>query len=313
MLITIKHEDAGDIVRIAQLLTEYADLNEASGQFDASFVAFIVSWQTKHKLTPDGIIGEATWKEIAKSAPTCSTAKHKTSGFTQALQILLNGADLVADGIYGKKTKKAVAAFQAVSGLESDGICGPDTWKKLIVGKEESSSSTPGEFKQPVDYKQADSRWGKKMYSNHGNHNQTYANSACGPTAMADVIATLVDPKATPVTLGELALKWGDRTAASGTATSFFPHVQKHYKFKKMVGTKSLTTLKACLDAGGYVVCRMGKGYWTRGGHYICAWKYDSKNIYCNDPASSKRKYQKQSDFLKERKDFWCFWPEFEN
>jgi len=312
MIPTIRHNDAGDLVRAAQLLTGFSSLNEASGQYDANFVAYVVAWQSKHNLSADGVIGSKTWTAIAENAPTCSTSKNRTSAATQALQILLDGANLIADGVYGSRTKAAVTAFQTASGLSADGICGRKTWVALITGADTSGNPHPGEFKQPVDYKQGDSRWGKKMYSSTGNKSQTYANSACGPTAMADVIATLVDPSVTPVTMGELALKWGDRTASSGTATSFFKHVQAHYGFKKMVGTGSLATLKACLDAGGYVVCRMGKGYWTKGGHYICAWKYDSKNIYCNDPASSKRKYQNQSDFLKERKDFWCFFPERE-
>ena len=307
MLDTIRHNDAGDLVRIAQLLTGYAKLGEASGKYDANFVSHVITWQKNHGLEADGVIGPKTWAAIAKNAPECSTSKNRKSAATQALQILLNGADLVADGIFGEKTKKAVAAYQAASGMDATGVCNAATWKKLITAE---APSKPGEFKKPVDYKQADSRWGKKNYTSCGNKKQTMANSGCGPTAMADVIATLVDKSVTPWTLAQLAMKWGDRTKSSGTATSFFPHIQKHYKFKKMVGTKSLATLKSCLDAGGYVVCRMGKGYWTKGGHYICAWKYDKTYIYCNDPACKTRKKQKADQFVKERKDFWCFFPE---
>ena len=315
MLPTIRHGDAGDLVRAAQLLTGFSDVNAASGQYDAAFVAHVITWQKNHGMTADGVIGPKTWEAIAENAPTCSTSKNRTSAATQALQILLDGANLIADGIYGSRTKSAVAAFQSAAGLTADGICGKKTWERLIEGAETPDNPHPGEFKQPVNYKQADPRWGKKMYSEHGNPEQTMANSGCGPTAMADVIATLVDPKVTPWDMAQLALKWGDRTPSNGTATSFFKHVQEYYHFIKMVGTGSLATLKACLDAGGYVVCRMGKGYWTNGGHYICAWKYDSKNIYCNDPSTptskrKERKYQNQSDFLKERKDFWCFFPE---
>ena len=54
----------------------------------------------------------------------------------------------------------------------------------------------------------------------------------------------------------------------------------------------------------------MGRGYWTSAGHYICAWKYDASSIYANDPASTSRTKQKQSTFLKERKQFFCFYPE---
>lgn len=315
MLTTIEHGSAGAIVQAAQLLTGFAERGKASGQYDADFVAHIATWQKNHHLTFDGRIGPKTWAAIAGSAPVCSTSKYRTSAATEALQRLLEGAALTADGVFGQRTKKAVAAFQAASGLEPDGICGPKTWNQLITGACGAEACPIIGFRQPVNYKQHDPKWGKKMYSSHGNKNQTYANSACGPTAMANIIATLVDPDATPVTLGELALKWGDRTAASGTATSFFPHVQKHYGFKRMVGTGSLATLKACLDAGGYAVCRMGKGYWTQSGHYITAWKYDDQYIYCNDPSSptskrAERKKQKQSEFLKQRKDFWCFFPE---
>ena len=75
-----------------------------------------------------------------------------------------------------------------------------------------------------------------------------------------------------------------------------------------MIETSSLETLKACLDGGGYAVCSMGPGYWTKSGHFICVWKYDDKYIYANDPASSSRKKQKISDFVKQRKRYFCWW-----
>ena len=53
---------------------------------------------------------------------------------------------------------------------------------------------------------------------------------------------------------------------------------------------------------------KMAHGYWMSGtGHYICIWKYDGDYIYANDPASSKRTKQKISDFMKQRKCFFCF------
>ena len=319
MLQTIKHQDAGPLVVVAKCLTSYIKTTEkisdadsyikVNGTFEAEFVAYMVSWQTSHGCTPDGIIGPATWTEIAKAAPTCSTAKNRISGYTFALQLLLDGK-ITADAIYGPRTKAAVVAYQSATGLVADGICGPKTWNAMIVGAQPQPAPTPGKFVKPVDYKQAAKPWGPMMYSNHGDPNQTMANSGCGPTAMADVVATLKDKSINPYDLAELSMQWGDRTYNSGTAWTFFGHVADKYHFVKMVETKSFAALTACLDAGGYVVCSMSKGYWTTGGHYICAWKYDAAYVYANDPASSTRKKQKTADFKAQCKRYFCFYPD---
>lgn len=220
------------------------------------------------------------------------------------LQNLLGGLD--ADGIFGKKTEAAVKAFQAAHGLKVDGIVGKKTWAALL-GEDEPAEGQHC-FVKPVDYKQYDSKWAKKMYSNHNDKSQTMKSSACGPTSMADIVATLIDSKITPPDLADLSMKWGCRTYSSGTAWSFFPKIAEHFGFSKYVKSSTLAALKSCLDSGGYIVASMGKGYWTNGGHFICVWKYEGGYIYANDPASSKRTKQKETDFMKQRKAFFCFW-----
>lgn len=325
MLKTIRHNDSGREIVAAKLLMGALTISEKvkdpdafiseNQVFDATFVSKVCSWQGAHKLTADGVIGKKTWTAMAQAAPTCSTSKNYTSAATLALQILLD-SNLTADGVFGSRTKKAVVALQSSMNLNVDGICGQKTWSAIICGTADTSTpETPAAangFRQPVDYKQGDSRWGKLMYSNHGDKSQTMANSACGPTAMADIVATLKDKNVNPYDLAKLAMQWGDRTYSSGTAWSFFKHIADHFKFAKMVQSSGLAALKACLDAGGYVVCSMGAGYWTKGGHFICAWKYDSTYIYCNDPASSTRKKQDATDFMKQRKQFFCFYPDSE-
>ena len=324
MLGTIRHQDHGELVVVAKLLTGYDKVAEkvtdidsyikVNDLYDADYVAFVVSWQTSHGCTPDGIIGPETWRAIAKAAPTCSTSRNRTSGYTLAIQLLLDG-NIACDGIYGPRTKAAVVTFQDAHKLDADGICGPKTWSALVVGADDKpitpdAPMAPTGYVQPVDYKQGDSRWGKKMYSNHNNKNQNMANSGCGPTACADVVATLKDAAVTPWTLAQLAMEWGDRTYNSGTASSFFKRVAEKYGFTKFVQSSTWDALTACLDAGGYVVCSMGPGYWTSGGHYICVWKYDDTYVYANDPASSTRKKQKISDFKAQRKQYFCFYPD---
>ena len=317
MLATIKHQDAGPLVVVAKCLTGYIKTSKkisdadsyikVNGTYDADFVAFMVSWQTKHGCTPDGIIGPDTWTAIAKAAPTCSTAKNRTSGYTLALQLLLGG-NLTPDGVYGPRTKAAVVVYQDAHKLGKDGICGPKTWNVMIVGAE--PVPVP-KFVQPMDYKQGDKRWGSKMYSNHNDPKQTMSNSGCGPTADADVVATLKDKSVTPWTIAQQSMAWGDRSYNNGTDwTLFKPHTQDYYKFVKVVKSANYNALTACLDAGGYAVCSMRPGYWTKSGHFICAWKYDSSYTYANDPASSTRKKQKTADFKSECKQYFCFYPD---
>ena len=317
MLSTLRHQDTGQLVVVAKLLTKYIKIDskitdyesyiKVNGTYDAEFVAYICTKQSAHGLTPDGVIGPKTWTEIAACAPTCSTSKNKTSGYTFALQLLLGG-NVTPDAIYGTRTKQAVATYQDAHKLTADGICGPQTWSTIIVG--EAQPVNPTGFVQPVDYKQYDSRWASKIYSNHGSSKQTMKNSGCGPTACADIVATLKDKNVTPWTLAQLAMKWGDRTYDSGTSWNFFKHVADYYHFSKFVPSANLDVLKACLDAGGYAVCNMAPGYWTKQGHFICAWKYTATDIYCNDPASSSRTHQAIKDFMSERKQFFCFYPD---
>jgi hypothetical protein len=53
----------------------------------------------------------------------------------RTLQVLLNanGATLTADGSFGPASEKAVKAFQTEKKLIVDGICGPATWKALLL------------------------------------------------------------------------------------------------------------------------------------------------------------------------------------
>ena len=198
---------------------------------------------------------------------TCSTAKNKTSAATCALQILLGG--LTVDGIFGSKTKKAVAAFQFAKGLSADGICGPKTWAALIGKAESGTSTTSGgtsagqtttggkTLNNCVHYLQWDSKWKNKKYSTHTS-NQTIGNSGCGPSAMAQIMATFIDPKITPVEMCELAVNNGFRTYNSGTAWGFFEFVfEKYPQFRKFITTTNITTLKAALADGALAVCSM--------------------------------------------------------
>lgn len=320
MLKTIKKGDNSDIVKVAQYLLGHSAMNKASGVYDDAFFDAVKQWQESNGLDVDGVIGSKTWKKIAKQAPICSTSKNKKSGYTCAIQILVGGIDV--DGIYGTKTKKAVSVFQEASGLGVDGICGANTWTALITGKNDKKEEdgTDGDYTNGkhinhcVHYLQWDSRWKKIKYSTH-TASQTIGNSGCGPSAMAQIMATWVDPKITPVEMCELALKGGYRTYDSGTSGGFFKYVFKQYDaFEKFLNTSSMPTIKAALGEGALAVCCMNSNdnrFWTSGGHYITAIGYDDDGyIYANDPNKKEHpRKQKEDKFKKCLKGAWIFWP----
>lgn len=282
MLQTIKHQSTGDIVKAAQYLLGYAERKQASGEYDANFVAFVCAWQSKNGLTADGIIGPNTWTAIAKAASTCSTGKNKTSAYTCAVQILVGGTTV--DGVYGSNTKKVVAAFQSARGLSADGICGPKTWAALIGTASTSTSTSTGAtggttagqtvtgskvINNCVHYLQWDSKWKGVKYSTHTSA-QTIGNSGCGPTAVAMIIATFIDPKITPVEICAQSVANGFRTYDNGTTWGLFPWVRDNYKgFAKYMATDSIEVLKAGLADGALAVCSMNANdnhFWTTQG-----------------------------------------------
>ena len=66
-----------------------------------------------------------------------NTLKNGSRGTqVKVLQFLLNelGYDCgEADGIFGSKTMTAVKAYQKAKSLTVDGICGKNTWTKLLA------------------------------------------------------------------------------------------------------------------------------------------------------------------------------------
>lgn len=66
------------------------------------------------------------------------TIKRGSSGYqVRVLQQLLRmwGLVITVDGECGPRTEEAIKAYQTGTGLESDGICGPKTWAKLLRGE----------------------------------------------------------------------------------------------------------------------------------------------------------------------------------
>lgn len=169
---------------------------------------------------------------------------------------------------------------------------------------------------QPVSYLQTDPRWRSLDYSARG-ETTTIGASGCGPTAMAMVLATWADPAVTPKTECAWALAHGYKAPHSGTYYGYFPPAAARYGLTcRRLNTANLygnaesayhAQAKQALDRGDLVIACMGKGTWTRSGHYVLVYDIQGSTIYINDPASTKasRTRGDYGTFRKEVKYYW--------
>lgn len=169
---------------------------------------------------------------------------------------------------------------------------------------------------QPVSYLQTDLKWAGVDYSAKG-ESTTIGASGCGPTAMAMVLATWADPAVTPKTECAWALAHGYKAPRSGTYYGYFPPAAKRYGLTcRRLNTANLygnaesayhAQVKAALDRGDLVIACMGKGTWTRSGHYVLVYDIQGSTVYINDPASTKasRTRGDYGTFRREVKYYW--------
>lgn len=148
-------------------------------------------------------------------------------------------------------------------------------------------------------YMQCDPRWGKQDYS-APNEKTDICESGCGTTCMAMILATWLDDKITPSETTAWSKRRGFKAYKQGTYYSYFKAQSsifglKAYQLNSVnLRNKSDPTMhkkvKEALSHGHVVIACMGKGNWTRTGHYILLWKVDEDRdiAYVNDPASKE-------------------------
>lgn len=157
-------------------------------------------------------------------------------------------------------------------------------------------------------YSQKDPRWKDKPYTIDGDARETIGYSGCGPTCAAMLVASCCDPSVTPPDMCRYAIETGTRTANDGTAWAFFAKVASKYGLPMTQTVRNADAL-ACLQSGGVVICSMGKGRWTSGGHYILWHGVDGENVLVHDPQSTaaSRSRAPISDMYAQSKQYFCF------
>ncbi len=136
-------------------------ITDETGVFQDSTKAAVTKFQSIFNLTPDGIVGKATWYKISSiyagitrlaeldsegtslgigTVPPSSVLRQGSqSQDVITLQYLLDVISEyypgipapVQDGVFGSGTRQSVIAFQQLMGLTGDGIVGPLTWDSL--------------------------------------------------------------------------------------------------------------------------------------------------------------------------------------
>jgi peptidoglycan hydrolase-like protein with peptidoglycan-binding domain len=113
------------------------------GIFGSDTEIAVKRFQRDNDLIVDGIVGSQTWSVLLEitTAPLDNPDSDfpilkvgNTGKSVFELQTRLNNieANLVVDGIFGRKTLEAVQQFQRKYGLVADGIVGPNTWKEIL-------------------------------------------------------------------------------------------------------------------------------------------------------------------------------------
>jgi peptidoglycan hydrolase-like protein with peptidoglycan-binding domain len=120
-------DQEGTNVRKIQLLLRQRGLTlGVDGIFGPETDSRVRQFQRSNQLAVDGIVGPMTWSKLivqVKRGSTGDAVRAVQSQFTF----------LAVDGDFGDKTDAAVRGFQNQSGLEVDGIVGPQTWRSLTL------------------------------------------------------------------------------------------------------------------------------------------------------------------------------------
>lgn len=174
---------------------------------------------------------------------------------------------------------------------------------------------------QPINYKQTDPRWKNKPYATKG-ESSTIGSAGCGPTSVVDLLATFINKSLTPETECRWSVNNGYKAYKQGT---YYSYIERRLnEFSKFTCTRlnlssvynnpssniHTTALNFLRKKGNCLIACMGKGPWTKSGHYILVWGYneDTKCVLINDPASSKtsREVAKFNTFIQTVKYYWA-------
>lgn len=147
---------------------------------------------------------------------------------------------------------------------------------------------------------QWDARWGYTQYNEN-----LMGLSGCGPTCLSMVcLYVLEDPAMTPQYLAKFSEENGYCTKGQGSSWTLFSEGGPKLGVEVIEIPLDENRIIRNLEVGNPIVCSMGPGDFTTGGHYIVMVGYEDGKIRVNDPNSPENtaklwEYEKIKDQIR--------------
>ncbi len=192
--------------------------------------------------------------------------------------IIKHAADYAVDGSYVQYKLLRLAA------KEPEARFFVRAWPERYPSEEGEACDSVSAGSLPLLY-QWDVRWGYTLYCN-----TTFALTGCCPTALAMVYQGITGKSdMTPYDMGRLADSRGYMDEFNGTSDAFLTDCAYELGLSCSRIDVSNGSLVGALRSGAVLICNVGPGDFTTGGHYIVLHGLDgSGRVLVNDPFSAK-------------------------
>lgn len=149
--------------------------------------------------------------------------------------------------------------------------------KGTVTGEGLTESEKSQEY--PL-FLQWDPRWGYVSYGD-----DVVGLSGCGPTALSMVLYYLTgDEELTPDKIAAYSMQEGYYISGTGTAWLLMEEVSPAYGVSVSQPEKNERVMRQALDRGELIICSMGPGDFTTGGHFVVVYGYTEEGFLLNDP-----------------------------